>query len=356
MKKILVLYSTYVPCAYVVNKALIKAGAEVHVVRWDAEIIFLKKNFKHSVYTPQETKGLSLYNRSDFKNVNELYGLVEKLNPQIILVSGTMDKLYLKVCSRIRQKTNIPVVCNTDEQYNGTIKNWVKIILSPVSQKRWFDYMFVPSYWQYEMALKYGYKRDKILLYNLCADVELFARTDIEKKVKSYPKNFLFIGRYSPEKGLTQLKAAWRQIKDKKGWTLTLVGDGPLKPELENQPDILCLNHLSQEGLLDLVQESGCFVLPSLSDPHPLVLHEAVAAGLPIVCSNVCGSILHFVLSSYNGYIFSHNKANDLKCKMEKIINLSDEELIEFSRNSRKLSTRITPEITAKTILSILEN
>jgi len=355
MKRILQLHSAYSPTNYIVDSALTKLETEVHTVRWDAQFIYKKTKYNYSIYTPPETKGLYIYERFDFKDADNLYELVEKLKPQVILVSGTMDKLYLKVCAKVKHNTNIPIICKSDAQYKGTIKDWIKIILSPIRYKKWFDYMFVPSYWQYEFARLLGFKRDKILLYNLCANIELFAQVNIEDKIKKYPKNFLFIGRFAPVKGLDKLIEAWRQIDDKKGWTLTFVGRGPLKTEIEKQPDIICLDHLEQEKLLELIQKSGCLVLPSLSDAHPLVLHEAAASGLPIVCSDVCGSIPNFVLNSYNGYTFSHKKTNDLKLKIEKIINLSEDELIEFSKNSRKLSNRITPEITAKTVLSVIE-
>jgi glycosyltransferase involved in cell wall biosynthesis len=347
VKKVLILHSYYSPTNQIVNVELIKYGVEVHVVRWD-------KSENYSIYTPSPTDRLSLYPRSDFKNVNQMYDFILKLAPRVILVSGTMDSLYNRTCSKIRRNTKIPVVGKSDAQFKGG-KDWIKVFLSPIRHKRWFDYMFVPGIWQYEFARLLGYSRDKILLHNLSANVELFTQVDIDIKIKEYPKNFLYIGRYSPEKGIIELVKAWKQIRDKKGWTLTLVGEGPLKNKVEEYPDITCFDHMSQESLIELIQNSGCFVLPSLSDANPLVLLEAVASGLPIVCSDVCGDIPYFVLNSYNGYTFSHKKANDLKSKMEKIINLSDEVLLEFSRNSRKLSQRITPEITAKTILCMIE-
>jgi glycosyltransferase involved in cell wall biosynthesis len=47
--------------------------------------------------------------------------------------------------------------------------------------------------------------------------------------------------------------------------------------------------------------DAGAFVLPSRFDPWPLALVEAAASGLPIVCSDACGSAVEVVRNGYNG-------------------------------------------------------
>ena len=49
----------------------------------------------------------------------------------------------------------------------------------------------------------------------------------------------------------------------------------------------------------------GVFVLPSIYEPWALVLQEFAAAGLPILCSSICGASPHFVINNYNGYTFT---------------------------------------------------
>jgi len=51
-----------------------------------------------------------------------------------------------------------------------------------------------------------------------------------------------------------------------------------------------------------LLAEHGAFLLPSRYDPWPLVLVEACAAGLPIVCSEACGSAVELVRPMFNGF------------------------------------------------------
>ena len=55
-----------------------------------------------------------------------------------------------------------------------------------------------------------------------------------------------------------------------------------------------------------------------------------------------------------NGYQFEAGNVRDLKKILEKIINLSDAELIKMGNNSNKLSKRITTESSTNNLLSII--
>ena len=48
---------------------------------------------------------------------------------------------------------------------------------------------------------------------------------------------------------------------------------------------------------------SGVFVLASRYDPWPLVIVESSAAGLPVLCTEACGSAVELVRAHYNGWL-----------------------------------------------------
>ena len=141
---------------------------------------------------------------------------------------------------------------------------------------------------------------------------------------------------------------------DKKDWKLKVLGNGPLKEQLQNHDDIEVIDFVQPEEFENIIKQSGCLLLPSIKEPWALVLHEFSAAGLPIIASNVCGSIPYFLINGYNGFVFENKNFNDLKQKMEKIIQLSDSELFSMGVNSNGLGQRITPEIVAFNSLSIV--
>jgi glycosyltransferase involved in cell wall biosynthesis len=183
----------------------------------------------------------------------------------------------------------------------------------------------------------------------------LFRKVLISHKQNNYPKNFLFIGRFVPVKGLDLLICAWKNISNKKGWTLTLVGDGPQKIEYMHEPGVIVKDFMTQNKLITEIEQAGCFILPSVFEPWALVIHEAAASGLPIIATNVCGAAPHFVISGHNGYQVKP-VAKNIQLAMEKIMDLETEQLMQYSENSKKLAESITPELGAAQLMSIINN
>ena len=95
----------------------------------------------------------------------------------------------------------------------------------------------------------------------------------------------LFVGRLSAEKGADLLLSAW---PEKTGLELVVVGDGPLRSTLERRggPSVRFLGHCSPADVRDLMLRSRALVFPSLAyENQPVVLLEALSAGLPVVAS-----------------------------------------------------------------------
>ena len=177
---------------------------------------------------------------------------------------------------------------------------------------------------------------------------------DIDLKQNHYPHKLLFIGRFVDVKGLSFLLDAWKSISDRKGWILTLVGNGPLRDTLNEFPEVEIKDFMSQEELAVEMQHAGAFIIPSVFEQWSLALHEAAAGGLPILSSNRCGAVPYFVLDNYNGHLFTPGDVSSIREALQSLIATSDKELIRMSYKSRELSMRINPEIVAQTLLSIL--
>jgi glycosyltransferase involved in cell wall biosynthesis len=280
--------------------------------------------------------------------------MIEKIGPTLIYTSGWMDKTYMAVCKKIQKYSPIPIIAGSDTKWRGG-KQWLNVLASPFLHKKCFSHIQVAGIWQYEYARRLGFSSQHILMHNLSADVAIFHNIDCNIKKNKYPKRLLYIGRFAPEKGLKYLIDAWNSIIDKKSWILTLIGNGPEKEYLIKNKDIEVLNFMIQEELMGYMQNSGCFILPSIKEAWAVVLHEAAAGGLPILASNICGAVPYFTINNYNGFTFAPGNVLEIKIAIEKIINSSEERLIEMSYNSRKLSERITPEIVARTMLSVIQ-
>jgi glycosyltransferase involved in cell wall biosynthesis len=106
-----------------------------------------------------------------------------------------------------------------------------------------------------------------------------------------------FIGRLSPEKGPEMfVRVAQLAHKRLKNCHFVLVGEGPMRRELQNEIDQHDLTaHIHMVGLQrDMTKIYPCLdlvVSTSYSEAMPLVIVEAMASGLPVVATNVGGVV-----------------------------------------------------------------
>ena len=94
-------------------------------------------------------------------------------------------------------------------------------------------------------------------------------------------------------------------------WDLVLLGDGPLRGEIEKAVHSLGLDgrvvmpgFVQYEALPAYYGLAGAFVLPSTFEPWGLVANEVMAAGLPVLLSRECGCAENLLREGGNGFAF----------------------------------------------------
>jgi glycosyltransferase involved in cell wall biosynthesis len=95
----------------------------------------------------------------------------------------------------------------------------------------------------------------------------------------------IFVGRFVAKKGMTVLEALARRRPD---LHFVLVGAGPVCPEKWGLPNVHVLGPRSQQKIAELYAASDLLLLPSVGEGYPLVVQEAMASGLPVVCGECC--------------------------------------------------------------------
>jgi glycosyltransferase involved in cell wall biosynthesis len=91
----------------------------------------------------------------------------------------------------------------------------------------------------------------------------------------------LFVGRFVEKKGLHFLRQAAIRRPD---ILWVFAGWGVLDPAAWNLPNVRVVRTVSGHALADLYRASDVLVLPSDGEGFPLVIQEALACGLPVVC------------------------------------------------------------------------
>lgn len=119
-------------------------------------------------------------------------------------------------------------------------------------------------------------------------DVEMRSRMGGEKKIL-----LLYVGRLAPEKGVDVLFKALRVLNARSGQKvhLAVVGDGPLKDELQAAApaNVSFLGYLQGTELAAAYASADIFVFPSVTETLGNVILEAMASGLPVVAPGAGG-------------------------------------------------------------------
>jgi glycosyltransferase involved in cell wall biosynthesis len=124
------------------------------------------------------------------------------------------------------------------------------------------------------------YGRSSELLFN-GVNGSIFFRSEDPKTLSSSARQILFVGRYVEKKGLTVLRALAALRAD---LSFLLVGSGPIRPADWGLANVRDLGVLDQSHLAKLYRSTDVLLLPSVGEGYPLVIQEAMACGLPVVC------------------------------------------------------------------------
>jgi len=166
---------------------------------------------------------------------------------------------------------------------------------------------------------------------------------------------FLYVGRLVPEKGLSDLLQAYAnldsQLRSEVG--LVIAGDGPIRAEMEaaaqsNFPgNVHFAGFVERDQLASYYSLAECLVLPTHTDTWGMVVNEAMACGLPIICTDVAGCAADLISS--NGILVAVSKISELSDAMRAIA--TDPELRNrMSAESRRLIQGYSPQHCAEGI------
>lgn len=170
----------------------------------------------------------------------------------------------------------------------------------------------------------------------------------------------LYVGRLHSQKGLHDLVRAWRRIisiwPDARLW---LVGEGPERDDLYDRlRDHELKYHVAMPGAFDDVSEllyaADVLVQPAYEEGSSLALLEAMAAGLPVVASDIRGH-QRLLTHREQGLLTPIKNPVALAESIAEVLTLHDEAAARSERARRHVSENYSAQQMARGHLKLIQ-
>jgi len=176
---------------------------------------------------------------------------------------------------------------------------------------------------------------------------------------------FLASARFIEKKNLSMLLrsyAKYREAAGPKALKLILLGDGPLRQQLEGERAAL---HVEEAVMMPGFKQyvdlpayyafARAFIHPSTTEQWGLVVNEAIATGLPVIVSSRCGCVPELVRENFNGFTFDPDDTDSLASLFDRVSSLPTEEWERLSLGSRDIASQNGPERFAEGLKNAVE-
>jgi glycosyltransferase involved in cell wall biosynthesis len=265
------------------------------------------------------------------------------------------DVIYVSnsICSLISFLTRAPVV-----YYVGG-SGW----LPPFMMRRVKKFLICSEYAKNDFERLTGLSA-KVIPYGI--DFKKFRRKRADKKIVNElglkGKTVLIaVGRLSKQKGFEYLIKALSEVKKKeKNFKLLLIGDGEEKKSLERlskkmglEEEIIFLGKVFHDKLPKYYHVADIFVLPSLYESFGIVFLEAMAAGLPIISTNVAA--IPEVVDKKVGILVKPKNVNELAKAILTLVN-DVKKRRKMGKEGMKLASKFDWSFIGKMIIKELKN
>lgn len=188
--------------------------------------------------------------------------------------------------------------------------------------------------------------KDKLRLIRNGVDIsEIDSANDLAPEIFSLKSSGTFIigyiGQLIHRKGLDVLLDALSRLSNSFKWHLLVVGEGSVGNSLQEKAKTLKINgHISFLGFradrLSLLKGFDVFVLPSRLEGIPRCLMESMAAGIPVIASDIpgCNDLIE---SGKTGFLFEPENPDKLASAIEHAASISKHDIDTLKSNARGL-------------------
>lgn len=290
--------------------------------------------------------------------------------PDVLVGDGFFQWTSFALAYRLLHRVGL-VVCYERTAHTERAAQGIRVAYRRLAL-RWVDAMACNGSLSSDYSVSLGMPRERITLGHMVADSHVLAeraaattvaeRTALRARWGDPEIALVTVGRLNDRKGVKHLLDAWQLLEARRpgNWRLVIVGDGPDRGALEAQVRELGLRgvvfagHMDYDGIAPVYAAADALVIPTLEDNWSLVVPEAMACGLPVLCSVYNGCHPELVHPGVNGWVFDPLDREGSFLALAQVVDQRSS-LAAMGSASRGIAARFTPETAADAILDACE-
>ncbi|MBE9060261.1 glycosyltransferase family 4 protein [cf. Phormidesmis sp. LEGE 11477] len=289
---------------------------------------------------------------------------LDAIGPDVLVIPGWGFPIS-QAALRWAQQHSVPTVLMSESKQDDETRTWWKEQLKSWLYVRKYSSALVGGPAHRDYLVQLGFERDRIFYGYDVVDNDYFVKqaaiasqnaASIRQQYPNIPEKpyFLAVTRLIPRKNMLRVLEAFASycslVGIENSWHLVICGSGI-------ETDAI-YQLIARKGLKDLVHLpgfltyeqiaywyglAGAFVHPALVEQWGLVVNEACAAGLPILCSNTVGACSSLVKDGENGFTFNPQRTSEIVQSLLKIHSMSERDRANMGRASQAIVAYHSP-------------
>jgi glycosyltransferase involved in cell wall biosynthesis len=280
-------------------------GVSVFVLAFSAE--------RDAAFSQATMAGLSCELLDPVKRQDAAYvrECVAAQSPDVVVIPGWLHAPY-SALAMDPALASVKFVMGIDTPFSGSWRQRLaRLKIGRLIDR--MDLVVVAGERAFRLARYLKVPEEKILRGVYGYDDESLAHVQ-QERAADWPRSFLYVGRYVEDKAIDVLLEGYARYRNAVdgAWPLTCCGTGEMDWAMGGAAGVTDVGFVQPGELPEILLRHGVFVLASRFEPWGVALAEAMASGLPAICTEACGASIDLVRHLHNGVLIPTDDAEAL--------------------------------------------
>ena len=331
-----------------------------------------------SLHTLSSSRKLTnnLRSSGEFSKIRELLYLLQKLSPTVLILPGWGKALY-QVALFWARRHRVPAILLSESKWDDQRRTRLKEGLKFHFLIEKYSAAIVGGQLHREYITKLGFPRKRVFMGYDVVDNRYFAERAL--KVRENPQAaitcetsiptrpyLLIVTRLIERKNVLGFLKAYatyiQRCETERPYDLVICGHGEEEPlikqfilQAELQGRVHLPGFVTYQSLGDWYGLASALVHPAIQEQWGLVINEACAAGLPVLCSSTIGARYELVREGKNGFLFDPTRVDEMTHVLLKFHQLDDDTRTKMGQLGQEIVAEYPPEKFAAALVQAVE-